>query len=187
MICHMRCEGGQCTISESGNIQTENIHKCNFCEETFTSKKALSTHKADVHKTFKPCRDPINCVYQAGCYFSHVPVTLGKVRCYQCGEEFNTKNVMMIHRKTHGGVKDCIDLIRNSAPEVIIAGGTTHKLSRFFSRSRRTCLPQYWPNSSKKWKWRQTKWYWTCYQWWTWKWKRSRNCWMWIREEEKTI
>ena len=113
MICHVQCERGQCIRAESGDVQIENIHKCNFCDETFTSKNTLSTHKADIHRTFKPCRDPVNCVYQSGCYFSHVPVTLGKFRCYQCGEEFNTRNVMMIHRKIHGGVKDCIDLVKN--------------------------------------------------------------------------
>jgi hypothetical protein len=46
-------------------------------------------------------------------FFSHVPTTLGKVRCYQCGEEFDTKNSMMIHRKIHGEVKECRRLINN--------------------------------------------------------------------------
>ena len=102
MICHTRCEGGVCTIGD-----TEDKYKCNFCDQVFQSRNGLSTHKADIHRTYKPCRDPINCVYQAGCYFSHVPVTTGKFRCFQCGDEFETKSTMMMHRRIHGGVKQC--------------------------------------------------------------------------------
>ena len=79
----------------------------------FPSKNTLSTHRLDVHRSFKTCRDITNCQYQAGCFFSHVPVTLGKVRCFQCGEEFDSKHTMMIHRKIHGGVKQCIRLTNN--------------------------------------------------------------------------
>ena len=113
MICHVQCGDGRCTRGEAGSQQGQNIHTCNFCGETFLSKNMLSTHKIDVHRTYKPCRNMVNCVFQSGCYFSHVPVSLGKVRCYQCGEEFTSKNIMMIHRKVHGEVKDCIDLIKN--------------------------------------------------------------------------
>ena len=100
-------------MNESGNNQRANPHKCNFCERAFPSKNALSTHRADVHKSFKPCRDIINCQYQSGCFYSHIPVTLGKFRCFQCGEEFHTKNTMMIHRKLHGGVQECKKLTNN--------------------------------------------------------------------------
>ena len=113
MICHAQCEGGKCTRSEIESQQMENPYKCNLCEQVFPSRNILSTHKADVHRTFKPCRDITNCRYQAGCYFSHVPVTVGKVRCFQCGEEFDTKHTMMIHRKIHGVVKECIRLTNN--------------------------------------------------------------------------
>ena len=113
MICHMQCEGGKCTADETVRTQTERTHKCNFCEEVFPSKNTLSTHRLDVHRSFKTCRDITNCQYQAGCFFSHVPVTLGKVRCFQCGEEFDSKHTMMIHRKIHGGVKQCIRLTNN--------------------------------------------------------------------------
>ena len=112
MICHMQCEGGKCSRAEAqGHV--ENMHNCNFCDEGFQSKNALSVHKSDVHRTYKPCRDIVNCVYQIGCYFSHVPVTLGKVRCYQCGEEFNTTNTMMVHRKIHGAVQECEQSVIN--------------------------------------------------------------------------
>ena len=113
MICHVQCGGGLCIMNESGNNQRANPHKCNFCERAFPSKNALSTHRADVHRSFKPCRDITNCQFQSGCFYSHIPITLGKVRCYQCGEEFASKNTMMIHRKVHGGVKECKTLSDN--------------------------------------------------------------------------
>ena len=113
MICHIQCEGGRCSMSETERSQTESLHKCNFCEQMFPSKNTLSTHRTDVHRTFKPCRDPVNCQYQTGCYFSHIPVNMGKVRCYQCGEDFDTKNTMMIHRKIHGEVKQCRRMMTN--------------------------------------------------------------------------
>ena len=91
MICHSQCEGGRCTREETENPQTIITHKCNFCEMFFPSKNTLSTHRMDVHRSFKPCRDITNCQYQLGCYFSHIPITAGMVRCYQCGEEFNSK------------------------------------------------------------------------------------------------
>ena len=114
MICHTQCEGGQCIRGETESNQNINLYNCNFCDKAFISKNLLSRHKADVHKSFKPCRDTNNCVYQGGCYYSHVPVPIGKVRCYQCGEEFDSKNTMMIHRKVHGGVKDCQRFINST-------------------------------------------------------------------------
>ena len=114
MICHVQCGRGTCIMNMAGNNPTkETSLKCNFCERTFPSKNALATHRSDVHRTFKPCRDIINCQYQTGCFFSHIPVPLGKVRCYQCGEEFNSTNTMMIHRKIHGEVQECRKMINN--------------------------------------------------------------------------
>ena len=113
MICHIQCGGGTCMMSETRRPQAENQHKCNFCEHVFPSRNTLSTHRLDVHRIFKPFRDINNCQFQDGCFFSHVPVALGLVRCYQCGEEFHTKNTMMIHRKIHGGVKECRKMINN--------------------------------------------------------------------------
>jgi DNA-directed RNA polymerase subunit RPC12/RpoP len=105
MICHLECGSGICVMNEIRN-EVKNSYKCNFCDRTFMSKNSLSTHRMDVHRTFKPCREIASCQYQNGCYFSHTPVPLGKVRCYQCGEEFNSKNIMMVHRKIHGEVAE---------------------------------------------------------------------------------
>jgi hypothetical protein len=80
MICHVECGGDRCSRGEVGGRHNANIHTCKFCDESFLSKNALTAHKSDVHRTYKPCRDPVNCVYQAGCSFSQAPVTLGKVR-----------------------------------------------------------------------------------------------------------
>ena len=113
MICHYQCERDKCTREETETPKSIITHKCNFCEMAFPSKNTLATHRRDVHKSFKPCRDIANCQYQVGCYFSHIPITSGMFRCYQCGEEFNSKNTMMIHRKIHGGVKDCSKFVNN--------------------------------------------------------------------------
>ena len=75
--------------------------KCNFCGRTFTSEISPSTLRMNVHRTYKPCREMAHCQYQNGCYFNHTPVPLAKVRCYQSGEEFSSKNVMIAHRKLH--------------------------------------------------------------------------------------
>jgi hypothetical protein len=40
-------------------------------------------------------------------------VSTGKVRCFQCGEEFETKNTLMIHRKIHGAVRVCTKLMNS--------------------------------------------------------------------------
>jgi hypothetical protein len=138
MICHVQCEGGQCIRGESGALQEL---QCNFCEEMFTSKNTLSRHKADVHRTFKPCRDPINCVFQVGCYFSHVAVNLGKVRCFQCGEEFASKNIMMIHRKIHGGVKECNKLINNQCQRGDSCWWSHEKNEQVFQQVRENLPP----------------------------------------------
>ena len=90
-----------------GDVQHQKVNMWRICSNATFVKKYF---KADTHKTFKPCRDPVNCVYQSGCYFSHVPVTTGKIRCFQCGEEFENKNTLMIHRKIHGRVRLCTKL-----------------------------------------------------------------------------
>ena len=74
--------------------------------------KQLSTLSMNVHRTYKPCREMAHCQYQNGCYFSHTPVPLAKVRCYQSGEEFSSKNVMIAHRKIHW-VAECRNFINN--------------------------------------------------------------------------
>ena len=60
MICHVQCGGGICVMNEVNN-EVKNSYKCNFCDRTFTSKNSLSTHRMDVHRTFKPCREIANC------------------------------------------------------------------------------------------------------------------------------
>ena len=143
MICHVRCEGSSCSIEDTQNTRIDDKYKCNFCDERFSSNNALSTHKLDVHRSYKPCRDIANCVYQAGCYFSHVPVTLGKFRCFQCGEEFTTKNTMMIHRKIHRGVQECRSLINNQCNRGESCWWSHKQKDKSISRLRRTFHHQY--------------------------------------------
>ena len=59
--------------------------------------KQLSTLSMNVHRTYKSCREMAqHCQYQNGCYFSHTPVPLAKVRCYQRGEEFSSNDMIML-------------------------------------------------------------------------------------------
>ena len=75
--------------------------------------KQSSTLSMNVHRTYKSCREMAqHCQYQNGCYFSHTTVPLEKVHCYQCGEEFSSKNVMKAHRKIHW-VAECRNFINN--------------------------------------------------------------------------
>ena len=73
----------------------------------------LSKHRLDVHRTFKPCKNIMNCPYGDRCFYSHTPISENKFRCYQCNEEFDTKGNMMIHRKTHGEVRNCSRFLNN--------------------------------------------------------------------------
>ena len=104
-------------IKELGNkfniLQGEEV-KCNFCESYFGSNKQMSRHRKDVHPTHKPCRNLERCEFSESCYFSHSPIPDGWFRCFQCGNDFQTRNAMMIHRKNeHDGVKICRKFISN--------------------------------------------------------------------------
>ena len=90
------------------------VNKCNLCEDTFKSKTDMAKHRRANHKTFKPCRNPVGCVFKEECFFNHDPIPEGKSRCFQCGEVFNTINEMMIHRKkNHDKVKFCKNYLNN--------------------------------------------------------------------------
>jgi hypothetical protein len=61
-----------------------------------------------VHPTFKQCRNISECKFQSDCFFSHSPIPTGIVRCFECGEDFLTRNTMMVHRKKTHEVKICV-------------------------------------------------------------------------------
>ena len=79
--------------------------QCNVCEERFTNKTELNTHKLKSHKSWKLCikhfsTDPrIKCLHNL-CHYSHILPSEGKHRCYNCGREFTTLEDLMLHRKS---------------------------------------------------------------------------------------
>ena len=94
-------------------LQVQEV-KCTFCENMFKSKTDMKTHRKEIHKTFRPCRNPIACVFKEECVFNHDPIPDGLHRCFQCGKDFKTKNEMMIHRKIHVGVRICKNFLNNT-------------------------------------------------------------------------
>ena len=84
------------------------LTKCNFCDAKFTIKSDMVKHRKQIHPTFKPCRNPVGCIFKEECFFNHEPIPEGKKRCFQCGTFFNSIDAMMVHRKNnHDGVKTC--------------------------------------------------------------------------------
>ena len=86
--------------SDQSKILYQKTFKCPFCSEKFQSNKQVGQHRKDIHPTFKPCRYMDQCKFQSECFYSHSQIPENKFRCYQCGNEFNTKHEMMIHRKS---------------------------------------------------------------------------------------
>ena len=54
-----------------------------------------------------------DCSYGTGCNYSHEPLKKA-YRCYQCGEEFNTRSDMMVHRKNYHEVEDCREFLKDA-------------------------------------------------------------------------
>ena len=80
---------------------------CNRCGVTCNGVKELLIHRKTQHFSHKPCKnlssiDPTKrCTYGQDCSYSHIPITEGKNRCFDCGQEFDSQNGMMDHRKGH--------------------------------------------------------------------------------------
>ena len=90
------------------------MKKCPFCNEIFSSSTSLAQHRRESHLTYKPCRNIDQCTFGIDCFYSHIPISEGLFRCFQCGDEFNTINEMMLHRKeNHEGVKICKKFLEN--------------------------------------------------------------------------
>ena len=81
--------------------------QCPFCEEVFLSRSDLIRHRKISHPTYKPCRNQTGCVFKSECIFSHDITPEDMCRCYECGEYFQNKNDMMLHRKNAHEVKTC--------------------------------------------------------------------------------
>ena len=106
----------QCRTKEELMLHIDNDHKkqkCNFCTETFENKDSMESHRKKNHPTFKPCFNISDCSYGIRCHFSHIPMKKA-YRCFQCGDEFNTRSDMMVHRKETHQVEDCREFLKDA-------------------------------------------------------------------------
>ena len=53
-----------------------------------------------------------DCSYGTRCHYSHEPLKKA-FRCFQCGEEFNNRGEMMIHRKKVHVAEDCKSFLKD--------------------------------------------------------------------------
>ena len=94
--------------------KNETKKKCPFCELEFNSNTTMAQHRRENHPTSKPCRNIDQCKFGIDCFYSHIPIPEGYYRCFQCGEEFESLNHMMLHRKgNHDSVKICKKFVEN--------------------------------------------------------------------------
>ena len=94
---------------DGNNLGSKN---CNFCTQKFNTDNELEEHKQR-HKTFKPCRNIPDCKFGINCLFNHNNYNKNKSLCYECGNEFNTFNELMFHRKNKHTMRACENFIQN--------------------------------------------------------------------------
>ena len=94
---------------DGNNLGSKN---CNFCTQKFNTDNELEEHKQR-HKTFKPCRNIPDCEFGINCLFNHNNYNKNKSLCYECGNELNTFNELMFHRKNKHTMRACENFIQN--------------------------------------------------------------------------
>ena len=73
----------------------------------------MEAHRKKNHPTFKPCLNMESCSYGEQCHYSHEPQKKAYT-CYQCGDEFNNRSEMMVHRKNYHEVEDCREFLKTA-------------------------------------------------------------------------
>ena len=106
---------GNSSLEERTNHILHNVNiKCNFCEVKFNNRSDMWHHRKEHHSSHKPCRNFPNCEYAGRCVYSHNMIPEGKVRCFECGNEFDTQKALMLHRKNvHMDKTPCRQFQRN--------------------------------------------------------------------------
>ena len=94
---------------DDNNLGSKN---CNFCTQKFNTDNELQEHKQR-HKTFKPCRNIPDCEFGINCLYNHNSYDKNKSLCYECGNEFNTFNELMFHRKSKHTMRACENFMQN--------------------------------------------------------------------------
>ena len=88
--------------SETNPLKTV---ECTVCNDKFSNKTELNSHKLKTHKSWKLCikffsQDPnVHCQHKP-CHLSHVQPSPDMHRCYNCGREFPSLEGLMLHRKS---------------------------------------------------------------------------------------
>ena len=65
------------------------------------------------HKTYRPCKNFSNkvsenkCTWNDKCDYNHETLNPGTLQCWDCGDTFNSKDILMIHRKNNHKVPMC--------------------------------------------------------------------------------
>ena len=81
------------------------IFKCTQCHITLKTKRDITTHMKENHKSYKPCDYFLEdrCDLDGECRYNHVKLKPGQQICYKCGDKFNLKSDMRRHIvETHG-------------------------------------------------------------------------------------
>ena len=81
--------------------RSTSVIKCSTCDEVFDDYSKLSTHKKLKHRSFKLCKyfELGSCLFGDNCLYSHKKLEAGQLRCFDCGDEFQEKHNLMLHRK----------------------------------------------------------------------------------------
>ena len=90
------------------NSNKEGHIKCRNCNESFVTKTHLMNHRKKEHASnVALCRNKINgnCPFTANLgWWSHAENVDMHIDCYVCGESFESRPNMMMHRKIHHSV-----------------------------------------------------------------------------------
>lgn len=102
-------------INQSHEINSGPKYKCNRCASNFTTKRELTTHIKEKHKTYKPCDYFIEtrCELDDDCNFNHVILAQGQHICYTCGDIFKSKRDLINHIKEEHGNTVCYKFLQN--------------------------------------------------------------------------
>ena len=89
------------------NKGTGPSYQCTKCKEEFKDKHNLRKHIKSNHPNFKPCNAfsaGKTCDFGSKCDYNHIIIAEGTFICWDCGQLFNNKIDLMVHRKKTYGV-----------------------------------------------------------------------------------
>jgi hypothetical protein len=101
---------------ESSTIEGD--FSCPICDAKFKFKDQITLHRKENHPTYKPCRNILSesgCQFGDTCKYNHKPVQTGFNICFECGSEFPSYPMLMLHRKKeHNNNVVCRRFLQNN-------------------------------------------------------------------------